>query len=65
MDIVDVPIFERKFTWYKLDGSAMSRIDRFLLSEGFLSVWKVESQCVGSMDLSDHYPIWIRGNESN
>ena len=29
----DLPLFGRIFTWFKGDGTSMSRIDRFLLSE--------------------------------
>ena len=31
--LIDLPLCGRKFTWYKGDGSSMSRIERFLLSE--------------------------------
>ncbi|KAK2383914.1 DNA-(apurinic or apyrimidinic site) endonuclease [Trifolium repens] len=31
--LVDLPLCGRKFTWYRGDGLAMSRLDRFLLSE--------------------------------
>jgi len=30
---VDLPLCGRKYTWYKGDGSSMSHIDRFMLSE--------------------------------
>ncbi|GKV05101.1 hypothetical protein SLEP1_g17145 [Rubroshorea leprosula] len=32
----DLPMTGKKFTWFKTDGSAMSRLDRFLVSTGFL-----------------------------
>jgi hypothetical protein len=31
--LIDLPLSGRKFTWYKDDSLAMSRLDRFLLSE--------------------------------
>jgi exonuclease III len=31
--LIDLPLCGRKFTWYRGDGLAMSRLDRFLLSE--------------------------------
>ncbi|GKV23714.1 hypothetical protein SLEP1_g33413 [Rubroshorea leprosula] len=37
--LVDLPLIRRKFTWYKGDGSAMSRLDRFLLSDDLLNLW--------------------------
>ncbi|PNX71591.1 cysteine-rich receptor-like protein kinase, partial [Trifolium pratense] len=36
MEVIDIPILGRKFTWFNSDGSAMNRFDRFLLSEGFI-----------------------------
>lgn len=35
--LIDLPLVGRKFTWYKADGQAMSRLDRFLISEGWLN----------------------------
>ncbi|KAK2452148.1 DNA-(apurinic or apyrimidinic site) endonuclease [Trifolium repens] len=33
LEVVDLPIIGRRFTWYHASGSAMSRIDRMLVSE--------------------------------
>lgn len=44
MELLDLPLLGRKFTWYRPDGSAMSRIDRFLLLEKWISFWDVVSQ---------------------
>ncbi|CAJ2635642.1 unnamed protein product [Trifolium pratense] len=35
-EVIDIPVLGKKFTWFNSDGSAMSRLDRFLLSEGFI-----------------------------
>lgn len=37
--LIDLPLIGRKFTWYKADGKAMSRLDRFLISESWLNSW--------------------------
>lgn len=37
----------------------------FFISENLLSAWKIECQCNGSMDVSDHNPILIKGNMTN
>nr|KYP52746.1 hypothetical protein KK1_025491 [Cajanus cajan] len=37
--LVDLPLHGRKYTWYKSDGSCMSRLDRFLVSDGWLAAW--------------------------
>ncbi|PNX90254.1 cysteine-rich receptor-like protein kinase, partial [Trifolium pratense] len=36
MEVIDIPVLGKKFTWFNSDGSTMSRFDRFLLSEGFI-----------------------------
>ncbi|GAU24019.1 hypothetical protein TSUD_328220 [Trifolium subterraneum] len=36
MKVIDIPILGKKFTWFNSDGSKMSILDRFLLSEGFI-----------------------------
>jgi hypothetical protein len=38
-DLVDLPLLGRKFTWFHPNGSSMSRIDRFLISEEWLNDW--------------------------
>lgn len=36
MFLFDLPLLGRKFTWFLPNGPAMSRLDRILLSEGWL-----------------------------
>lgn len=57
MELIDVPVLGKKFTYFNSDGITMSRIDRFLLSEGFVSRMKISAQWVGDRDISDHCPI--------
>ncbi|XP_058742075.1 uncharacterized protein LOC131614520 [Vicia villosa] len=62
MDLVDIPLMGNKFIWFNLDGSACSRLDRFLISDSLLDLWKVKGIMVGERSLSDHCPIWLAGN---
>ncbi|GKV36148.1 hypothetical protein SLEP1_g44309 [Rubroshorea leprosula] len=39
LELVDLPLNGRKFTWYKPNGDAMSRLDRFLLTEDWMAKW--------------------------
>lgn len=55
--LVDPPLLGRKFTWYRADDSAMSRLDRFLLNEEWISIWGAEAQWALNRDVSDHCPI--------
>jgi hypothetical protein len=65
MEVVDIPVLGKKFTWFNSDGSAMSRLDRFLLSDGFISKGGISNQWVGDRDISDHCPIWLLCSEQN
>lgn len=57
MEVIDIPCVGGKFTWYKDNGKAMSRIDRFLVSNNLIEVWGVIDQRIGVRDFSDHTPI--------
>ncbi|GLU01659.1 hypothetical protein SLE2022_189580 [Rubroshorea leprosula] len=59
-ELVDIPLVGRKFTWYQSNGNSMSRIDRFLLSEGWLTKWSDARQWGLSRSVSDHCPILLR-----
>ena len=37
--LLDLPLCGRRYTWFKGDGTSMSRIDRFLLSEDWCLQW--------------------------
>lgn len=37
-ELIDIPLRDMRFTWSNLDGSTMSRIDRFLFSESWLHI---------------------------
>ncbi|MCH80366.1 LINE-1 reverse transcriptase like, partial [Trifolium medium] len=59
MELIDVPVTGKKFTWFSADGKAMSRLDRFLLSDNFIVKEEVSGQWIGDRDISDHCPIWL------
>jgi hypothetical protein len=33
--LIDLPLWGRRFTWFRRDERSMSRLDRFLLSESW------------------------------
>lgn len=39
MGLIDLPLIGRKYTWHRANGTSSSRIDRFLLSEEWISLW--------------------------
>ncbi|GAU32897.1 hypothetical protein TSUD_393180 [Trifolium subterraneum] len=65
MELVDLPVLGKKFTWYNSDSTVMSRLDRFLLSEGFIELGGFTNQWVGDRDISDHCPIWLESSNLN
>lgn len=65
MELVDVPVLGKKFTYFGPDGKSMSRVGRFLLSEGFVSRWNISAEWVGDRDISDHCPIWLVSSNLN
>ncbi|XP_057418110.1 uncharacterized protein LOC130712288 [Lotus japonicus] len=44
MELLDLPLSGRKYTWYRPNGQAQSRIDRFLLSPEWLANWPHSAQ---------------------
>ncbi|KAK2445688.1 hypothetical protein QL285_016590 [Trifolium repens] len=65
LEVVDIPVTGKRFTWFSSDGSAMSRLDRFLLSDGFIEKGGFTNQCIGDRDISDHCPIWLECSNLN
>jgi exonuclease III len=65
LEVIDVPVLGKKFSWYSADGKSMSRIDRFLLSEGFITSQGISGQWIGDRDISDHCPIWLIASITN
>ncbi|XP_058775831.1 uncharacterized protein LOC131650117 [Vicia villosa] len=57
MGLLDIPCVGGKFTWFKDNGKAMSRLDRFLISRKMLDEWGVVDQRIENRNISDHAPI--------
>ncbi|PNX54952.1 cysteine-rich receptor-like protein kinase, partial [Trifolium pratense] len=43
LELIDLPLFGRRFTWYQASGGAMSRIDRVLISDEWAIGWGNDS----------------------
>ncbi|XP_068486341.1 uncharacterized protein [Phaseolus vulgaris] len=57
---VDIPCVGKKFTWFKANGTAKSRLDRFLVSEEWLQVWPAAKQYVQQRVVSDHCALVLK-----
>ena len=60
MEVEEVRSVGRCFTWCRPNGTVMSKLDRFLLSDEWLSQWPDTTQFVLDRDFSDHCPILLR-----
>jgi len=58
--LVELPLVGKKFTWYKENGSAKSRIDRVLVSEEWIQRWPMCKQYVQPRVVSDHCALIVK-----
>ncbi|GJR01647.1 RNA-directed DNA polymerase, eukaryota [Tanacetum coccineum] len=58
--LVDLPLEGYSYTWSHKSASKMSKLDRFLIYEGLLSVFPSLSAICIDRHLSDHRPILMR-----
>ncbi|GLT66339.1 hypothetical protein SLA2020_387070 [Shorea laevis] len=58
--LVDVRLVNRCFTWYRPDGTSMSRLDRFLMSTEMCSMSGEWIQQGLKRTISDHCPIILK-----
>jgi len=63
--LIDLPLCGRRYTWFKGDGTSMSRIDRFLLSEEWCLQWSNCLQIALLRGLSDHCLLQLSVDEEN
>ena len=62
LDLRDLPLQGGPFTWSGgLNNQAMSRLDRFLVSEDWEGHFKGVVQCTLPRSVSDHFPILLDG----
>lgn len=61
----DLPLAGRKYTWHRSDGTSMSRIDRFLLSDEWLLLWEDLTQWGLERSVSDHCAIMLKSTTKN
>ncbi|GKV50261.1 hypothetical protein SLEP1_g56973 [Rubroshorea leprosula] len=64
-DLVDVRLSNRRYTWYKPDGTARSRLDRFLLSTEMSNMEGEWIQQGLSRNISDHCAIVLKSRTTD
>ena len=50
----------RKFTWFRLNGSAKNKLDKIFVSLEWLAKWPRSTQFTLDRNFSDHCPILLR-----
>nr|KYP40877.1 hypothetical protein KK1_037764 [Cajanus cajan] len=60
MELIDIPLVGKRYTWFKGDGSMMSRLDRVLVSESWSAHWGAGYVEVIPRDVSDHCPLILK-----
>ena len=63
--LLDLPLVGKKFTWFKPDGTAKSRIDRVLVTEDWLLLWPKSKQYVLRREVSDHCALVVKSVEKD
>ena len=63
--LLDLLIVGKKYTWFKSNGSAKSRIDKVLVSEDWLASWPMSKQYVKLREVSDHCAIVVKSVEKD
>ncbi|XP_071704705.1 uncharacterized protein [Rutidosis leptorrhynchoides] len=59
-NLIDIAISGRKFTRISDDGLKFSKLDRFLVTDKFISLWDDLSIIALDRNLSDHCPLVLR-----
>ncbi|KHN30788.1 hypothetical protein glysoja_039726, partial [Glycine soja] len=60
LEVEEVPWVGKRFTWFRPNGSAKSKLDRFLISPEWLSKWSASSQYTLKRNFSDHCPVMLK-----
>jgi hypothetical protein len=64
MELIDLPVLGRQFTWAHPNGVSMSRIDRVLMSEEWITLGNNSALWVLPRSVSDHCPLMVRSSSS-
>ncbi|XP_071691484.1 uncharacterized protein [Rutidosis leptorrhynchoides] len=59
-NLIEIPIVGRKFTRVSDDGSKLSKLDRFFVTDNFITLWKDLSICALDRKELDHCPLLLR-----
>ncbi|CAK8538120.1 unnamed protein product [Lathyrus sativus] len=65
INLVDLPMFGSRFTWFNSKGKSKSRLDRVLVDHRVIYLFTLKNLVVGDRGISDHRPVWLKSNFIN
>ena len=60
LEVDDIPCIGKSFTWVRPNGTCKSKLDRVLVTDGWLDKWPDSFQCNLERNYSDHCPIIMK-----
>lgn len=60
IELVDVPLAGKRFTWFRPSETSLSRLDHFLVSLKWLEQWPHSVHQVLDREFSDHFPVILK-----
>jgi len=63
--LLDIPLVGKKYTWFKANCTAKSRLDRILVSEEWIQIWPASKQYVQPRMVSDHCALVVKARLKN
>lgn len=65
MELIDLPLIGRRYTWYRANGCSMSRLDRILISDDWLGIWPNLAQWGLDRSVSDHCAVVLKSGDQD
>lgn len=65
LEVEEAPWVGKRFTWFRPNGRAKSKLDRFLVSPEWLAKWPTSAQSVLARNFSDHCPVLLRSKNAD
>jgi len=63
--LLDIPAMGKKYTWFKTNGTAKSKLDRCMVSDEWLQIWPASKQYVQPRTVSDHCALVLKAWEKD
>lgn len=65
VEVLEPPCIGSKYTWYRPNGTARSKLDRVFISSDWLSKWPASTQHILDKNFSDHCPMLVKSKNAD